>query len=91
MNGLFKQNLVTGKMSFDYTIDTITIPGVYEFARQFGKTTAGYLFDYLMNSYVEENLPADYPYERYYYHYDQKRDYLYPIDSKDGFIELENK
>ena len=90
MNGLFKQNLMTGKMTFDYTIDTISIPGIYKFARQFGQVTAGYLFDYLMNNYVGENLPPDYPYERYYYHYDLKRNYIYSIDRKDSFIELEN-
>lgn len=91
INGTLKQNLVTGKISFDYTIDTISMPRVYSFARQFGQLAAGYLFDYLMNSYIGENLPEAYPYERYYYHYDPVKRFVYSISSEEGFIELESK
>lgn len=89
MNGTLKQNLLSGKMSFDYTIDTITMPQVYEFARQFGKKSAEYLFDYLMNDYIGENIPEDYPYDRYYYHYDPQRNIIYPVGDEERIIELE--
>ncbi|MBW6460339.1 MAG: hypothetical protein K0B08_07165, partial [Bacteroidales bacterium] len=52
LNGLLKQHLITGKFRFDYTIDTITLTTVYEFAGKFGSNTAGYLYDYLLNNYV---------------------------------------
>ena len=90
VNGTLKQNLITGKMSFDYTIDTITMPRAYEFARQFGKITASLLFDYLLNNYIGENLPEDYPYERYYYHYDPVRRLIYAIGDEERIIELDS-
>jgi hypothetical protein len=89
MKGTLKQNLLSGKYSFDYTIDTITMTQVYEFAEWFGKKSAAYLFDYLMNDYIGENIPEEYPYERYYYHYDPQRNSFYPIGEEDRFIELE--
>jgi hypothetical protein len=89
LNGSLKQNLLSGKYSFDYTIDTISIPEVYEFAGQFGKKAASYLFDYLMNDYIGEKLPENYPFERYYYHYDPNRKSYYPIGEEDRYIELE--
>lgn len=89
INGTLKQNLITGKMSFDYTIDTITMPQVYEFARQLGKITANLLFDYLMNNYIGENLPEGYPYERLYYHFDPVRKLVYPIGDEERIIELD--
>jgi len=90
INGTLKQNLITGKMSFDYTIDTITMEQVYEYSRQFGKATANYLFDYLMNNYIGENLPEDYIYERIFYHYDPVRKILYPAAEEDRIIQIEN-
>jgi hypothetical protein len=89
MNGTLKQNLLSGKYSFDYTIDTITMARVYEFARWFGKKSATYLFDYLMNDYIGENISEEYPYERYYYHYDPQKNSFYPVGEEDRFIELE--
>jgi hypothetical protein len=91
LNGNLKQNLLSGKITFDYTIDTITTYRVYEFARRFGRVTASYLFDYLMNYYIEENLPLDYPYEKLHYHYDPARKIVYIINPDEGFIELENQ
>lgn len=89
LNGTLKQNLLSGKYSFDYTIDTITMPEEYEFAGRFGKKAASYLFDYLMNDYIGEKLPENYPYDRYYYHYDPQRKLYYPIGDEDRFMELE--
>jgi len=90
LNGTLKQNLLTGKLSFDYTIDTINTEQVYQSARQFGDATAGYLFDYLMNAYIGENLPEDYRYERVYYHFDSERRILYPADEEQMMMELES-
>jgi hypothetical protein len=89
LHGTLKQNLLSGKYSFDYTIDTITMPEIYEFAKRFGRKAAMYLFDYLMNDYIGEKLPENYPFDRYYYHYDPQRKLYYPIGEEDRFIELE--
>lgn len=89
MKGTLKRNLLSGKYSFDYTIDTITMTQVYEFAHWFGKKSATYMFDYLMNDYIGENISEEYPYERYYYHYDLQRNSFYPVGEEDRFIELE--
>jgi hypothetical protein len=89
INGTLKQNLLSGKYKFDYTIDTITSTQVYDFADRFGRKIASYLFDYLMNEYIGEKLPENYPYERYYYHYDMRGKSFYPVGEEDRFIELE--
>lgn len=89
MNGTLKQNLISGKMSFDYTIDTIATSQIYDFAYRFGMKTAQYLFDYLMNNFIGEYLPEEYPYERYYYHYDLGHNMLYPVGEDERIIELE--
>lgn len=90
LNGTLRHNLLTGKISFDYTIDTISSYRIYDFARKFGKTTAGYLFDYLMNDYMWENLPEDYPYTGHYYHYDPVRRLFYLVEDDRRFIEVES-
>ena len=89
IHGILRQNLFTGKIMFDYTIDTITSTMTYEFARNFGKMTAEYIFDYLMNMYVLEMLPENYPYDPYYYHYDPERKLFFTIDEDQRIIELE--
>jgi hypothetical protein len=91
VSGMLKTNLVTGKMSYDYTIDTISMDRVYAFAKKTGEVTASLLFDYLMNTYVKENVPKDYPYEILYYHYDPVKHYIYPVDEQDRIIELDNQ
>jgi hypothetical protein len=91
INGTLKQNLFTGKVIFDYTIDTISIPGVYEFAGEFGEKTAYYIYDYVMNSFIRENLPENYPFVPYYYHYDPVRKILYAVDEDQRILELESK
>jgi hypothetical protein len=89
LNGTLKQNLLSGKYKFDYTIDTITIPHVYNFAERFGRKSAMYLFDYLLNEYIGENIQENYPFARYYYHYDLDNKTYYPIGEEDRFIELD--
>lgn len=91
VNGVLRQNLFTGKAIYDYTIDTITTAREYEFARQFGENTAGLLFDYLLNSYILENLPDNYPFDPYYYHYDPERKIFFTTEEDQRIIKLEDK
>lgn len=91
VNGVLRQNLLSGKYSFDFTIDTITPDMAYKFSRQMGSRTAAYVYDYLLNTYVKENLPENYPYEPYYYHYDPQRKLLFTIDEDQRILELDGK
>jgi hypothetical protein len=43
----------------------------------------------MMNRFIDENLPEDYPYERYLYTYDPSRRLLYVADEELKIIELE--
>lgn len=88
LEGMLKQYFFTGEMSFDYTIDTIRLEQVYKFAGEFGGRSAGYLYDYFLNRYITENLPRDYQFERYYYHFDPARNRVYPVDPAESLIEL---
>jgi hypothetical protein len=90
VDGILKQNLFTGDITFDYTIDTITINQIYSAAADFGRITSGYLYDYLMNAYIDQNLPDNYQYERTYYHYDSKRNLLFTAEEMERLIELDN-
>lgn len=91
VEGLLRQNLLTGKYSFDFTIDTINAAMSYRFARGMGSRTAAYVYDYLMNTYVRENLPENYPYEPYYYHWDPQRKLLYTIDEDQRIMEVDGR
>jgi len=91
INGLFKQNLFSGKVVFDYTIDTLTVPGIYGFARWFGEKTANRIYDYLLNDYIRENLPENYPFVPRYYHYDPVRKVLYSSEEQTDIIEVTEK
>lgn len=88
LNGILKQNLFSGKFSFDYTIDTLQIRDLYAYAEQFGQRTGALLFDYLMNRYVLGKLPENYLYEPYYLHYDINRRLIYPVEPEERIIEL---
>ena len=90
INGVFKQNLFTGKVIFDYTIDTITVSKTYQFAREFGETSAAMVYDHLLNEYIRENLSENYPFVPYYYHYNPSRKILYSIDESQRILELES-
>jgi hypothetical protein len=90
VNGVLRQNILTGKVQFDYTIDTISSSRIYAFARKFGKQTAMLVFDYLMNDYMVENLPEGYPYEPYYYHYDPDRKLLYTTNEDERIMVLDD-
>ncbi len=79
INGTLKQNLLTGEYSFDFTIDTISQGQWYAFAEQFGEKAGSQIYDFVMNVFIRDNLPEEYPYEVLYYHYDLDRRLVYPV------------
>jgi hypothetical protein len=89
VNGTIKQNLITGEMRFDYVIDTINVQQVYKSAYQFGQKAGSKLYDYLMNEYINLNLPETYPYKGIYFHYDPRRRLIYEVDESEMLIRVQ--
>jgi len=80
----------SGKLDYDYTIDTLELKDVYNYAVYLGKLYAGYTYDYMMNSYVRtelKNQHLDY-YDRYMLRYDPYEKQLRYAADGDYFIEL---
>ncbi len=55
----------SNKIDYSYTIDTLELKDVYNYAVYLGKVYAGYTYDYMMNNYVESEL--------------EKRNYAYQV------------
>lgn len=74
------------KIDYDYTIDTLQLSDVYNYAVYLGKLYAGYTYDYMMNSYVGAKTQN----QNYYYNvllrYDPYKKQLRYADEGDGFI-----
>ena len=85
--GTFKFYPLTGKISHQYTIDSISAGDVYELVSFLGQKYAGYTFDFLMNMYIYNNAPENVNLQLYY-HYDRKRNTFVPVDD-DRFVPLE--
>ena len=77
----------TRKIDYNYTIDTLKVEDVYNYAVYLGKLYAGYTYDYMMNSYVEDELKKKgYSYQLLL-RYDPYKKQLRYAD-EDGFIEI---
>lgn len=79
-------------MNYTYSIDTLTLTDVYNYAAYLGKLYAGYTFDCFMNHYIIDEAKKDYDMEpALYMRYDPYRKmyiYLY-YDDSDKFMEIE--
>ncbi|MCF6341671.1 MAG: hypothetical protein L3J31_02550 [Bacteroidales bacterium] len=58
MEGEFTYDIFTGNINYVYNIDSLEPARLYEGAFQLGRTYAGYTFDYLLNNYLDKNVPA---------------------------------
>lgn len=78
----------TGNLDYNYTIDTLELKDVYNYAVYLGKMYAGYTYDYMMNSYVGEELEKrGYGYQLML-RYDPYKKQLRYADEDDYFIEV---
>ena len=80
----------TRQIDYTYTIDTLELKDVYNYAVYLGKLYAGYTYDYMMNSYVGAELKKqnmDY-WDRYMLRYDPYRQQLRYAEDGDWFIEI---
>ncbi len=78
------------KIDYNYTIDTLELKDVYNYAVYLGKLYAGYTYDYMMNRYVDAVLKKqnlDYL-ERYLLRYDPFKKQLRYAEDGDGFVEI---
>ena len=79
----------TNKIDYSYSIDTLELKDVYNYAVYLGKLYAGYTYDYMMNNYVGKEMKN----LNYYYNvllrYDPYKKQLRYAEDGDGFIEVE--
>ncbi len=66
--GYFSENLFTGQISYKYFLREIEVEDIYRKCEELGEQYAGYVFDYIMNSYISRNFPSDRK-RKYYMHY----------------------
>lgn len=79
----------TQKIDYTYTIDTLALQDVYNYAVFLGKLYAGYTYDYMMNSYVGTELKKKgYSYQLLL-RYDPYKKQLRYMEEDDGFVEIE--
>ena len=79
-------------LNYSYSIDTLKLADVYNYAAYLGKLSAGYTFDAFMNHYISDELKKFNGEPALYLRYDPYRKmyvYLY-MDDDDKFIEMEN-
>jgi hypothetical protein len=57
-NGGFRYFPFSGDVKYEYTIDSLTTGEIYTSVKDIGLLYSGFLFDYMMNEYIQENLPA---------------------------------
>ena len=76
------------KIDYNYTIDTLELKDVYNYAVYLGRLYAGYTYDYMMNSYVGDELKKrGYAYQLLL-RYDPYKKQLRYAGEDDGFVEI---
>jgi hypothetical protein len=59
----------TGNVHYTYSVDSVSVSDIYLLASEAGRQNAGYLFDFLMNRYIDRNIPPGEA-RSVYYRYD---------------------
>ena len=85
--GYFSENLFTGQVSYKYFLREMELEDIYRKCEDLGEKYAGYVFDYIMNSYISRNFPADRK-RKYYMHYKRSINSFEPAYD-DRFILME--
>lgn len=79
------------RLDYNFTIDTLKLEDVYNYAVYLGRLYAGYTYDYMMNRYVGYELKRqnlDY-WNQYMLRYDPYKKQLRYADEGDGFVGIE--
>ena len=78
----------TGHIDYTYTIDTLELKDVYNYAVYLGKLYAGYTYDYMMNHYIGSELQKrNYQYQMLL-RYDPYKKQLRYAEEDDYFIQV---
>ncbi len=77
-----------GTFNYTYSIDTLHIANVYNFAVFLGKLYASYTYDYFMNRYIADELHKSNRSTSTLLHYDIDQKQLYYRNEGEGFFEL---
>ena len=81
----------TGQLDYNYSIDTLKLKDVYNYAVYLGKLYAGYTYDYMMNKYVDAGMRKknlDYL-DRDLLRYDPYKKELRYAEDDDRFVEID--
>jgi len=78
----------SGRFEYDYTIDTLELKDVYNYAVYLGKLYAGYTYDYMLNNYVNVELQKRDVWYQVLFRYDPYKKELRYAAEDDSFIEL---
>lgn len=83
IDGKFKRHLIWGDVDYEYSIVAVNISHVYDFGDYSAKKHATYLFDYIMNNYINDNMPNNWKQNKYFHYNIEKNRFE---NFKEGFI-----
>jgi hypothetical protein len=86
IDGDFYVDMDSEEVHYTYKIDTLKTKDLYDFAFLLGRKYAGYTEDWIINKYLDENIPAGKRSE-IYWRYDPYRKTLFPAE-EDKFIPM---
>ncbi len=86
--GYFNQQWLTGEVSYVFSHDTIDMNRFYEFMGLLGRLYAAYTYDYLLNTYLDNNIEEE-KRSNLWYRYNPYRKSFF-ISEDDRFIPLED-
>lgn len=89
LNSKANYSLWTDKIDYEYTIDTLKLNDVYNYAVYLGKVYAGYTYDYMMNDYVNAELQKRHAWYQVLLRYDPYKKTFYFAEENDGFIQMD--
>jgi hypothetical protein len=79
----------TDKVSYQYKITPITLNDIYLQCDYSALRSSNYLYNYLMNNYIKENLPSNVTNPKYF-SYDRFSGFVFN-EENDRFIEIDSK
>ena len=78
----------SGNLDYSYSIDTLELKDVYNYAVYLGKLYAGYTYDYMLNDYVKAKLQKQNAMYQLLLRYDPYKKQLRYAQEDDCFIEV---
>ena len=88
LDGHFDVDPYSGELKYLYTLDSLTVKKIYNYAQNLGRTYAGYTFDYLLNVFLDKNMPASRRTDRYWRYDPYRKKFFVAYD--DRFVPLNN-